>query len=296
VEAIEGLASSPLLGGGGATRARGGGSCGSAVAAVVFIAATAAAAAAAAEAVDNVDNAVSAAARNTTNTPPLSPSLLLRSPAAPASAASPSRVKFPSSGAKFPSSATDFGWKSPSKSPEHTPIAAANDAWFKTLRNGDLFGGCVGGVGGSGGMGHGTGASASAQSGGGTGGTREGGGYAQHHAEEALTLEALNAVSPGGGRMFSRGFKKMYLASAAPGAVSGNKSPRPSESSLVGVVGLSEGKHKEDLKRKAAVQPVSFHRSVVGRNAGYTGIPHHDPTKYPRAKGSPNVWVPGSYS
>ena len=27
-------------------------------------------------------------------------------------------------------------------------------------------------------------------------------------------LEALDAVTPGGGRMFSRGFKKMYLESA----------------------------------------------------------------------------------
>ena len=175
--------------------------------------------------------------------------------------------------------------------PEPTPVAAVNAAWSSSLRDGDLMGGIMRGSGG----------------GGGGGDRRTPRGERARDDATAVDLAArLEAADLGksrdgavGGRMFSRAFRKLYLEQPEE-TVSGSNRRTPGIKTkgedLVGVVGFVAGKHKEDLRHRAASQPVSHHRSVVGRHAGYTGMPKDSPSRYPRAKESPKVWVPSAYA
>ena len=76
----------------------------------------------------------------------------------------------------------------------------------------------------------------------------------------------------GSGRIFSRAFTRLYLTPQTRRELEKNPTVNPpgvktSFDDLYGVVGLSPSKHKEDLRHRAAMHPVSFHRNVVGDDA-----------------------------
>ena len=106
------------------------------------------------------------------------------------------------------------------------------------------------------------------------------------------TAEALRKVTVGGsGRIFSRAFTRLYLTPQTRRELEKNPTVNPpgvktSFDDLYGVVGLSPSKHKEDLRHRAAMQPVSFHRNVVGDDAStMTSTPSGELSKYPREFG-----------
>ena len=87
---------------------------------------------------------------------------------------------------------------------------------------------------------------------------------------QSPVAEALDDARGGAARMFSRGFQRHYLGGSARGDetwVSNFLADPPgvktSASEVVGVAGLTRS-HKRDLRHKGHVQPVSFHRNVVG--------------------------------
>ena len=112
------------------------------------------------------------------------------------------------------------------------------------------------------------------------------------------------ALNPGGqNRTFSRAFTKLYLHPASPVPNIGAKNPalhppgvKVQDAELVGTVGIKMSRHREDLKHQAAMQPVSFHRNVVGDRAStMTSTAPDQETKFPRGSKGPKgrVWVPG---
>ena len=112
------------------------------------------------------------------------------------------------------------------------------------------------------------------------------------------------ALNPGGqNRTFSRAFTKLYLHPASPVPNMGAKNPalhppgvKVQDAELVGTVGIKMSRHREDLKHQAAMQPVSFHRNVVGDRAStMTSTAPDQETKFPRGSKGPKgrVWVPG---
>ena len=117
----------------------------------------------------------------------------------------------------------------------------------------------------------------------------------------AEALKEIESTAPGtylGKRMFSRGFQRMYLS---PPGLEPRRDASPtvdppgvktSAAELVGVVGLSGSRHKEDLRHKGSMQPLSFHRNVVGDKATtHTSTAPGEFSKYPRAKPKSKVWV-----
>ena len=117
-------------------------------------------------------------------------------------------------------------------------------------------------------------------------------------------LGDYKALNPGGQhRTFSRAFSKLYLNPSSPVPNTGAKNPhlhppgvKTADAELVGTVGLKMSKHREDLRHQAAMQPVSFHRNVVGdRATTMTSTAPDQETKFPRSKGPKGrIWVPGS--
>lgn len=126
----------------------------------------------------------------------------------------------------------------------------------------------------------------------------------------ADVLADAKALSPGsyfggGTRMFSRGFQRHYLgasgfrASATAGAARRENflahppGVKTSSSDVVGVVGLTLS-HKRDLRHKGHVQPVSFHRNVVGDAATtHTSTAPGEMTQYPKSERAKHerVWI-----
>ena len=116
-------------------------------------------------------------------------------------------------------------------------------------------------------------------------------------------LGDYKALNPGGQhRTFSRAFSKLYLNPASPVPNTGAKNPhlhppgvKTADAELVGTVGIKMSKHREDLRHQAAMQPVSFHRNVVGDMATtMTSTAPDQETKFPRSKGPKGrIWVPG---
>ena len=117
----------------------------------------------------------------------------------------------------------------------------------------------------------------------------------------AEALKEIESTAPGtylGKRMFSRGFQRMYLS---PPGLEPRRDASPtvdppgvktSAAELVGVVGLSGSRHKEDLRHKGSMQPLSFHRNVLGDKATtHTSTAPGEFSKYPRAKPKSKVWV-----
>ena len=117
----------------------------------------------------------------------------------------------------------------------------------------------------------------------------------------AEALKEIESTAPGtylGKRMFSRGFQRMYLS---PPGLEPRRDASPtvdppgvktSAAELVGVVGLSGSRHKEDLRHKGSMQPLSFHRNVLGDKATtHTSTAPDEYSKYPRAKRKNKVWV-----
>ena len=75
-----------------------------------------------------------------------------------------------------------------------------------------------------------------------------------------------------GKRRFSRGFERMYLSPPLRGQGRGHPLADPPgvktrAEALVGVVGVTPATHKEDLAHRGSMQPVSFHRNVLGEKA-----------------------------
>jgi hypothetical protein len=128
----------------------------------------------------------------------------------------------------------------------------------------------------------------------------------------ADVLADAKALSPGsyfggGTRMFSRGFQRHYLGASgfrAGQATAGDKTSRnnylahppgvkTSSSDVVGVVGLTLS-HKRDLRHKGHVQPVSFHRNVLGDAATtHTSTAPGEMTQYPKSERTKHerVWI-----
>ena len=181
---------------------------------------------------------------------------------------------------------------------EPEPIAGYKDRWRDGLRNGDIERFAPGkqtrrasGGGGSGA----TSASKSPSTSTRTIASKLG----ASSAEEAL--KEIESTAPGtylGRRMFSRGFQRMYLS---PPGLEPKRDASPtvdppgvktSAAELVGVVGLSGSRHKEDLRHKGSMQPLSFHRNVLGDKATtHTSTAPDEYSKYPRAKRKTKVWV-----
>ena len=181
---------------------------------------------------------------------------------------------------------------------EPEPIAGYKDRWRDGLRNGDIERFAPGkqtrrasGGGGSGA----TSASKSPSTSTRTIASKLG----ASSAEEAL--KEIESTAPGtylGRRMFSRGFQRMYLS---PPGLEPKRDASPtvdppgvktSAAELVGVVGLSGSRHKEDLRHKGSMQPLSFHRNVLGDKATtHTSTAPDEYSKYPRAKRKNKVWV-----
>lgn len=128
----------------------------------------------------------------------------------------------------------------------------------------------------------------------------------------ADVLADAKALSPGsyfggGTRMFSRGFQRHYLGASgfrAGQATAGDKTSqnnylahppgvKTSSSDVVGVVGLTLS-HKRDLRHKGHVQPVSFHRNVLGDAATtHTSTAPGEMTQYPKSERTKHerVWI-----
>ena len=111
-----------------------------------------------------------------------------------------------------------------------------------------------------------------------------------------------------GKRRFSRGFERMYLTPPLRGQGQGHPLADPPgvktrAEALVGIVGVTPATHKEDLAHRASMQPVSFHRNVLGEKATtHTSTPPGAETKFPtrprvrtelEKKSNGRVWVPG---
>ena len=181
---------------------------------------------------------------------------------------------------------------------EPEPIAGYKDRWRDGLRNGDIERFAPGkqtrrasGGGGSGA----TSASKSPSTSTRTIASKLG----ASSAEEAL--KEIESTAPGtylGRRMFSRGFQRMYLSPPGlepkrdAGPTVDPPGVKTSAAELVGVVGLSGSRHKEDLRHKGSMQPLSFHRNVLGDKATtHTSTAPDEYSKYPRAKRKNKVWV-----
>jgi Ca2+-binding EF-hand superfamily protein len=111
-----------------------------------------------------------------------------------------------------------------------------------------------------------------------------------------------------GKRRFSRGFERMYLTPPLRGQGQGHPLADPPgvktrAEALVGIVGVTPATHKEDLAHRGSMQPVSFHRNVLGEKATtHTSTPPGAETKFPtrprvrtelEKKSNGRVWVPG---
>lgn len=119
-------------------------------------------------------------------------------------------------------------------------------------------------------------------------------------------MSDITALSPGsyfggGKRMFSRAFQRHYL-NPTPGVDPQNPTVDPpgvkvSHEDMVGVYGTKQpSRHKEDLKHRGSVQPLSFHRNVVGDVATtHTSTAPGELTQYPKSERTKKdrVWVPG---
>ena len=193
---------------------------------------------------------------------------------------------------------------------EPAPTAAYKQTWSDGLRNGDpLFGG-----------------GRSSSSPGSRRGEMKAAGAVDVKAAAANALSASHASSASreasaekqkayaelfayaGKRRFSRGFERMYLSPPLRGQGRGHPLADPPgvktrAEALVGVVGVTPATHKEDLAHRGSMQPVSFHRNVLGEKATtHTSTPPGAETKYPtrprvrtelEKKSNGRVWVPG---
>ena len=140
---------------------------------------------------------------------------------------------------------------------------------------------------------------------------------AASHASSSASRDAASAEKQkayaelfayAGKRRFSRGFERMYLSPPLRGQGRGHPLADPPgvktrAEALVGVVGVTPATHKEDLAHRGSMQPVSFHRNVLGEKATtHTSTPPGAETKYPtrprvrtelEKKSNGRVWVPG---
>jgi hypothetical protein len=118
---------------------------------------------------------------------------------------------------------------------------------------------------------------------------------------QSPVAEALDDARGGAARMFSRGFQRHYLggsgrAATKPGYPNFLADPpgvKTSASEVVGVAGLTRS-HKRDLRHKGHVQPVSFHRNVVGDAATtHTSTAPGEMTQYPKSERTKHerVWI-----
>ena len=136
--------------------------------------------------------------------------------------------------------------------------------------------------------------------------------HASSASRDAASAEKQKAYAElfayAGKRRFSRGFERMYLSPPLRGQGRGHPLADPPgvktrAEALVGVVGVTPATHKEDLAHRGSMQPVSFHRNVLGEKATtHTSTPPGAETKYPtrprvrtelEKKSNGRVWVPG---
>ena len=110
--------------------------------------------------------------------------------------------------------------------------------------------------------------------------------------EPAWHAEALDDARGGAARVFSRGFQRLYLG-GSPNFLADPPGVKTSASEVVGVAGLTRS-HKRDLRHKGSVQPVSFHRNVVGDAATtHTSTAPGEMTQYPKSERTKHerVWI-----
>ena len=102
----------------------------------------------------------------------------------------------------------------------------------------------------------------------------------------------------GGGErpVFSRGFQRHYHGASTRTKANHLAHPpgvKTSSLEVVGVTGLTRS-HKSDLRHKGHVQPVSFHRNVVGDGATtHTSTAPGELTRYPKSERAKHerVWI-----
>lgn len=113
------------------------------------------------------------------------------------------------------------------------------------------------------------------------------------NAQSSGALEALDDALGGAARpVFSRGFQRLYLG-GSPNFLADPPGVKTSASEVVGVAGLTRS-HVRDLRHKGSVQPVSFHRNVVGDAATtHTSTAPGEMTQYPKSERTKHerVWI-----
>ena len=115
---------------------------------------------------------------------------------------------------------------------------------------------------------------------------------AWHANAQSSVAEALDDARGGAARVFSRGFQRLYLG-GSPNFLADPPGVKTSASEVVGVAGLTRS-HKRDLRHKGSVQPVSFHRNVVGDAATtHTSTAPGEMTQYPKSERTKHerVWI-----